>query len=345
MLKIYMKNPFKRLHAITHIELIDLVFSDASKQADRIDFDVKRTRYGTTRMKTTEDIVRQKEGKRISAAANKFYNKLMSVVGSIPATRDIPKIYWIFADELVGMEKIENSVSRVKKVANYTKKIQGNYLDKLKHSYGTGHLRRTRKEFYGRLAGGAKKINRDLAFLVKSFDLLKELPSLRDCPTVVLTGLPNVGKTSLLKSITGSKPEIKAYPFTTKGLMIGYITHRFTDVQFIDTPGLLDRKKRNKIEIHSQIALKKIGDLVIYVFDISETCGYPLAEQIAFYDRIIQEAKKPVIAVINKTDVIGVPDVSEITNEVPAILVSCDSGAGIDKLKKEVIKRLFKSKK
>ena len=339
-----MKNPFKQVLAVTSDELVDMAFSDASTKADNLDFKVRKTRYGTTRMKGAEEMAQQKEGVRISTCANRFYNKLMSVVSSVPRKRDISEIYVVFAGELVGWDRIENAVSKIKKVANYNKKLQGRYLDKLKNARNTSQMRQTRKEFYGRTVAGAKKVSRELKFLVDAFDILKNLPSLKECPTVILAGLPNVGKTSLLKSLTGSKPEIKAYPFTTKGLMVGYFPHRYSEIQLIDTPGILDRKKRNMIEIHSQIALNKIGSLVVYVFDISETCGYNLDQQMDFYKRLQSEVKKPIIVAINKVDVKGVPAVGEIINKIGGIAVSCESGDGIDDLKKEIIKMIFSKK-
>jgi nucleolar GTP-binding protein len=325
---------------MSYDSLLDMVFSEASKKADRLDFTVKKTRYGTTRMKPVEEMAQQKEGVRISSCANRFYLKLMNIVNSVPKKKDVPEIYNIFADELVGWDRIDAAQTKIKKIANHVRKLQGKYLDKLKKLDNTARMRRTRKEFYGRLAGDAKKVRNDLDFLSSASGILKELPSLKDEPTVIVAGLPNVGKTSLLKSITGSKPKIQPYPFTTKGLMMGYLPYRYTEIQFIDTPGLLDRKKKNSIEVHSQIALEKIGQLVMYVFDVSETCGYTIEQQMKFYKRMKRESDKPMIAVVNKIDVIGVPSPTEITKTIKAIKVSCDSGDGVEELKKEIVEKL-----
>jgi nucleolar GTP-binding protein len=335
-----MKNPFKKIHVMSSDTLIDMVFSEASKKADRLDFTVKKTRYGTTRMKPIEEMAQQKEGVRISSCANRFYLKLMAIVNSVPKKKDVPEIYNIFTEELVGWDNIDVAQGKIKKAANHVRKLQGKYLDKLKKITNTARMRQARKEFYGRLASEAKKVGNSLDFLSTASGILKELPSLKDEPTVILAGLPNVGKTSLLKLITGSKPEIHSYPFTTKGLMMGYLPYRYNEIQFIDTPGLLDRKKKNSIEVQSQIALEKIGQLVIYVFDISETCGYSLEQQMKFYKRMKKETEKPMIAVVNKIDVIGVPNITEITKKIKAIGVSCDSGKGIEEVKKEIIKCL-----
>jgi nucleolar GTP-binding protein len=335
-----MQNPFRKLYIPGKDILLDTAFSSASRTAGRLDFKVRRTSYGTTRMKPVEEIASQKEGTRISTASNSFYNRLKKCTQTFPIRRDIPMIYQQFADELVGLDQIFDSISFINKKANYVKKLQGMYLDKLTKVRHTNQMRRTRQEFFGRVVGEAKKLERHLLFLGKAFATLRNLPDLKDSPTVVIAGYPNVGKTSLLAAITGSKPEVKAYPFTTKGLMIGYIPHKYDYIQFIDTPGVLGRKKANPIEVHAEIALHKIADVVVYVFDLSETCGYSLEDQLKLYKRI-KKLDKPMISIVNKIDVLGIPKPEEITKKVKSILVSCDSGKGIDELTAS-IKKLIK---
>lgn len=336
-----MKNPFKKVHILSSNELIDYIFSSASDRVKKLNFDVRKTRYGTTRMKSVVEIVSQKEGVRISSCANKTYSKLIEVVRKIPNENDIPDIYMQFMNELVGFEKIVKCASRIKKTANYSKKLQGKYLDKLKRARNTSEMRVIRKEFYGRLSGMIKKIDKDLKFLSDSMSLLSKLPDLKDCRTVVLIGFPNVGKTSLLKKLTGSAPEIKPYPFTTKGIMIGYMHWRHHDIQIIDTPGILDKSKKNKIEIHTHVALKKIGDMIIYIFDISETCGYTISQQMKFYNKIKRDVNKQILAVINKIDVVGVSPIERITKKIDAIPISCERGDGIREIKKIIINNLY----
>jgi nucleolar GTP-binding protein len=150
---------------------------------------------------------------------------------------------------------------------------------------------------------------------------------------------------SLLKAITGSGPAIAPWPFTTKGLMLGYAEFDWLRVQFVDTPGLLDRPSanRNPIELQAVTVLKVLADFIIYVFDPSETCGYSLEQQLRQYKDIKQTFKKPIIAVANKADVVGARPVEEITMIV--IPVSCETGDGIDQLKKTVREQVKKIEK
>jgi nucleolar GTP-binding protein len=162
-------------------------------------------------------------------------------------------------------------------------------------------------------------------------------------PTIAIAGLPNVGKSSLLEKLCGSRPEIKSYPFTTKSLMMGYIEYGHKKVQLIDTPGLLDRpmSKRNKIEKQSIAAIQYIVDLVIYVFDTSETCGYTIEQQLKMYGELKGSFNKTVIPVANKSDIIGRKETKELGLEERVIDVSCETGEGVEELKK-FIKELTK---
>jgi nucleolar GTP-binding protein len=53
---------------------------------------------------------------------------------------------------------------------------------------------------------------------------LRKIPVVElDTPTVVLVGSPNVGKSSIVRVVSSGTPEVNDYPFTTRGVTIGYI--------------------------------------------------------------------------------------------------------------------------
>jgi nucleolar GTP-binding protein len=219
------------------------------------------------------------------------------------------------------------------------------YFDKLSKTTNSDECRRTRKEFYGRVNSLMRKTRKDFDLLHYAAKSLGGLPDIEDRRTIIIAGLPNVGKTSLLAKLTGSKPKIRAYPFTTKGLMIGHSKFDFETIQFIDTPGVLDRpaKKRNPIEQQAIIVLKIIADFIIYVFDVSETSGYTLEKQMKLYREVRDTYKKPIITVVNKIDIEGMRDIKEV--KIKHIAVSCETGKGIKTLNSEISNFLKKTKK
>lgn len=57
---------------------------------------------------------------------------------------------------------------------------------------------------------------------------------------LILIGGPNVGKSSLLESLTHAKPLVADYPYTTREPMTGMMTYDTIQLQLIDTPPISD---------------------------------------------------------------------------------------------------------
>jgi ribosome-interacting GTPase 1 len=83
---------------------------------------------------------------------------------------------------------------------------------------------------------------------------------------VVLVGLPNVGKSELVASITNASPEVADYPFTTRKPTPGMMEHENIQIQLIDMPPL------TKEEYHESWIPQLIrnADALLMVIDLSE---------------------------------------------------------------------------
>ena len=83
---------------------------------------------------------------------------------------------------------------------------------------------------------------------------------------------------------------------------MGYIGK---EVQVIDTPGTLNRyDKMNDIEKIAYAAMKHVGEILVYVFDLTEGCGYTIKQQMELLERIKKELKKEIIIYLSKSDMI-----------------------------------------
>lgn len=321
-------NPFRRSRSADPKQLIETAFRQAALA-------VGRPKYtGTKKEKAV-----QKEGVRIKSAGSTIHSNLKSIAKSWPDTDRLTPIYTELA-AIAGRTKLKKAVGFVNQTANQIKDLQMTALRKVKYARDTFAARHVRQEFYGRAVAYIKHASRELDYLDGVAKLLRGLPDFQDLPTVIIAGLPNVGKSSLLNALTGSAPEIAPWPFTTRGLMLGYTEWNFQKVQFVDTPGLLDRPaaKRSRIEMQAVVVLKVLADMIIYIFDPSETCGSTIEQQLRQYDEIKQAFKKPIIPVANKIDVIGGRPVEDIGVKVSP--VSCTTGEGIEDLKKLVREKI-----
>ena len=75
-------------------------------------------------------------------------------------------------------------------------------------------------------------------------------------------------------------------------------------IQFVDTPGILDRpaEDRNAIEKQALSAMMNIASVILFIIDPSEHCGYPMEVQLSLLEEVKGMVKVPVLVVANKSD-------------------------------------------
>ncbi len=329
-----MKNPFKFLQAADCERIIEEAFKKASEKASKVF--VKGERI---------EVAKERERARINVVGSVISKRLFSVVKSYPDLKTLPKIYKELLRIYISEGELANILASISWTARKIKELKKIYLKKLRGAKTSYEARNVRREFYGRVASLLKKIKKDSEKLAMLQEL-KKLPDFEETFTIVLAGLPNVGKSSLLWRLTGSKPKIRNYSFTTQGLMLGYIEERGKRIQVIDTPGLLDRplEKRNKIERKAIAVLKTLADLVIFVFDVSGGLSVKEQENLFFEIKKFFAQKNEMIVVANKIDIAN-ENILEHVKKYSPILVSCKTGEGVEKLKTEILKFVFYQRK
>lgn len=79
---------------------------------------------------------------------------------------------------------------------------------------------------------------------------------------VVVVGAPNAGKSRLLASLTHARPEVAAYPFTTREPMPGMMDWEDVAVQLVDTPPITDDHMESYLS-----GFARSADAVLLCFD------------------------------------------------------------------------------
>ncbi len=272
---------------------LDIAFSRATKRANQIRSELK----GLTQLTKSRRI----ESEKLTTVRKSLEKKFNQILTSYPSLDQLPPFYNELVRCTLDYGQIKKSLGAVQWALKRIGILYVQYHTKIKKTKDMPSVNKYRTEFYGRVSSVVKQIKAELAYLEEARRVMKDYPRIKtNMPTVIIAGYPNVGKTTLLKALTGSAPDIASYPFTTQKLMLGYAK----GVQFIDTPGLLDRPlaKRNKIERQAILALKHLTSLIIFVFDPSESCGYTMAEQKKLLKQVREMLKSKIIIVSSKTD-------------------------------------------
>jgi len=81
---------------------------------------------------------------------------------------------------------------------------------------------------------------------------------------VSIIGIPNSGKSTLLKNLTGSNPKIADYPYTTIEPEIGTMDYRGVKIQVIELPAI-DRKYIEKEKGLFFLSIAKTSDLLVAI--------------------------------------------------------------------------------
>jgi nucleolar GTP-binding protein len=151
----------------------------------------------------------------------------------------------------------------------------------------------------------------------------------------VIAGAPNVGKSLLVTRISTAKPKVAVYPFTTQEISVGTFQRRYIRYQVIDTPGLLDRdlSERNPMELRAILALRHLADMVVFMLDPTETCGYSFVQQEHLLASIQNEFPGiPLVVVENKVDL--------LRSDRNRLKVSASTGKGVAELVDRIVRTL-----
>jgi nucleolar GTP-binding protein len=256
--------------------------------------------------------IKTKELKRIEVIQEYLTSRLNKILIQFPVMEDLTEFYGRLLDITIGKYELRHVLSNVNWARSQIKKFYGIYRTKIKYAREMNSINEAKKAYYGRVSSVIKRM--DFDFLKAARKVIQDFPSIKQKYTqVAIAGFPNVGKTTLLAKLSGSKPEIAVYAFTTKKIMIGYLG----EVQLLDTPGTLNRfEKMNFIEQQAFLVMELVANKIIYVFDLTEP--YPLEDQKKLLKRI-KEFGKPVIVYLSKTDILPKEKFEEFAKKYNAI--------------------------
>lgn len=293
--------------------------------------------FSRARKKTIQDPDKYfRKKKTYIARTEAFTDTIISILDSyikqFPSLDQIPVFYQELIHNSLNIDSVRHSLGAIQWAKDTCNNITISQIKSLKRSTDLQYIEKKQREIHGRCTSVIKQIDTDLQVLRDARDFIKKLPDIRDMPTIVIAGYPNVGKSSLLSCLSRARPHIAQYPFTTKKIHVGHMKQQsgfFTEqFQLIDTPGLLEQpvEERNDIELVAIIALSHLADIVLFLFDPSESCGYTMNQQQKLLSRLQKEFDSAKFIIVkNKRDL--------YPSNADELSVSCITKEGIDELR------------
>jgi GTP-binding protein len=156
-----------------------------------------------------------------------------------------------------------------------------------------------------------------------------------------LVGLPNAGKSSLLRRISNAKPKVADYPFTTLQPVLGTVeSPDGRQLTVADVPGLIEGASKGVGLGHEFLAHLERAQLLLHVIDVA---AGDLGEQFRQIDHELEEygaglAERQQAVVLNKVDLLPEPPRFELDDDriVGVFAVSAATGHGIEELKRKL---------
>jgi small GTP-binding protein len=129
--------------------------------------------------------------------------------------------------------------------------------------------------------------------------------------TVVLIGLPSVGKSTILNQITNAKSKIGAYDFTTLTVVPGLMEYRGAKIQILDLPGIIAGASQGKGLGRRVLSVARSADLVLITLDVFQPSVKPLLLK-ELREIGIRPDERPPNVVIEKTTAGGVSVIAQV---------------------------------
>lgn len=86
---------------------------------------------------------------------------------------------------------------------------------------------------------------------------------------VALLGMPNSGRSTLLRMLTGAQPEVAPYPFTTREPVPGMMHFEDVQVQLVEVPGVVEGSNLGRGLGAQPLSVARNADTIVLTIDLS----------------------------------------------------------------------------
>lgn len=119
--------------------------------------------------------------------------------------------------------------------------------------------------------------------------------------TVILVGLPSVGKSTLLNQLTSAKSKVGAYAFTTTGVEPGVMGYKGARIQILDVPGIIEGASSGRGRGREVLGVIRSADLVLMLVDVFNVRQLEILRRELYNAGVRLDHGPPDVRIKNKT--------------------------------------------
>ncbi|TKJ42791.1 GTPase ObgE [candidate division TA06 bacterium B3_TA06] len=164
---------------------------------------------------------------------------------------------------------------------------------------------------------------------------------LRLLADVGIIGLPNAGKSTLLKALTHAEPKIASYPFTTLSPNLGVLRDEWLSATISDIPGIIEGAAQGKglgLRFLRHIERTRLLVFVLAADENPAVAYQTLLAELAAYNPEL--AERPRLIVVNKMDL--VKEKPSIPDEKGVSYISALKKQGLAEVRKRLTETINK---
>ncbi|ORX66714.1 GTP binding protein 4 [Linderina pennispora] len=238
--------------------------------------------------------------RKVKFTQESFDEKLRQILEEFPVLDNVHPFYADLMNVLYDKDHYKLALGQINTAKHLIDAVGKDYVRLLKFGDSLYRCKQLKRAAMGRMATIMKRQKDSLSYLEQVRQHLARLPTIDpNTRTLIVCGYPNVGKSSFMNKVTRADVDVQPYAFTTKSLFVGHMDYKY-----------LRWQERNTIEMQSITALAHLRASVMFFIDLSEQCGYSVAEQMSLFHSIKPLfANKPTLLVVSKIDTCTLDDI------------------------------------
>jgi nucleolar GTP-binding protein len=252
---------------------------------------------------------RNKSAKQLDGLTTALCKPLGEYVKGFPKIERLHPFERALLELTVDPEVYAKTIAEVDQARKSMLTMGKEYSSRAKNGKTEKETKAVREEGFKNMEARFVKSQAKFEKLKEMAKKLRRLPVAElETPTVAMVGAPNVGKSSLVRSVSSGVPEVNNYPFTTRGVVMGHFFIEDRRHVVTDTPGLIFRvdEERNKIEKLAIATLEHLPVCAVFVTDLSGLSGTSVEDQLALREELRERfaSRRPWLDVLSKCELV-----------------------------------------